>query len=266
MVAFHSRIFRGETTHKRLGPAEHAFTYPMTFFAFDLGELEHLAAALPGLTHNRPGLLSLRDSDFLDGDHAPIPTQLDRYLPAEAPGERTLLVSSPRYLGYAFNPVNFHLRLRGRELRGAVAEVNNTFGDRHVYPLTALDREAADTWTARRPKDFHVSPFNNMAGEYRFTFRVTPDKLFLGVDLHRDGACVMRTWLQGKGHPLTAKNIRRYALLHPFDTALNSLPRILWQAAVLHYKKRMQVHPRPSPESPHTLVDRDRPRDAGTVI
>jgi len=266
MVNLRSRIFRGETTHKRLGPVPHAFTYPMTFFAFDPAEFERLDSAFAGFHHNRPGLLSLRDADFLDGEKRPIDEQLDRYLPKKEADERTLLVTSPRYLGYAFNPVNFHLRLRGDELLAAVAEVNNTFGDRHVYPLTDLRQDTSDTWTARSPKDFHVSPFNNMAGEYRFTFRIASDELFLGVDLHRDGACVMQTWLQGKGHPLTAGNLRRYALLHPFDTALNSFPRILWQAGVLHYKKRMQVYPRPSPESPHTVINRDRPRDAGNVI
>ncbi len=265
-MKLHSKIYRGEVTHARLGPRAHAFTYPMTFFAFDLAELPALARSLPCFAHNAPQLLRLDDRDYLDGGAAPIERRLERFIPPVGPGERTLLVTSPRYLGYAFNPVNFHLRLAGDELRAAVAEVNNTFGDRHVYPLRTLAREGARTWTARCPKDFHVSPFNDLAGHYHFTFRVEPDELFLGVDLHREGSCVMKTWMQGRAHPLTAAKILRHALLHPFDTALNSMPRILWQAALLHYRKRLPVFRRPPPVSPHTLVDRDQPKDPGVVV
>jgi len=263
-----SKIHRGEVTHERLGPERHAFTYPVTFFAFDLDEIDHLPAHSRLFGRNRTtAVLSLRNSDYLKGEDRPIAGQLDNFLPPQEAGERTLLVTSPRYLGYAFNPVNFYLRMQGGTLRAAVAEVNNTFGDRHVYPLTTLaPGPAKNTWTARCPKEFHVSPFNNRVGEYHFTFRVTETELFLGVDLHRDGNCVMKTWIAGRGHTLTNRAILRHAFLHPFDTALNSMPRILWQAAVLHYRKRMKVYRRPRPASSHTLIDRDHPVDSGIVL
>lgn len=261
----HSKLYRGEVVHERLGPRRHAFKYPMTFFGFDLGELPRLGQTVRLFGYNKARPLRISDSDFLRGAKTPILEQLDEFLPAEQAGQRTVLISSPRYFGYAFNPVNFHLRMEGGRLLCAVAEVNNTFGDRHVYPLIDLEAVGPSHWTARCPKDFHVSPFNNQSGEYRFTFRIEPDSIFLGVDLHRGGDCVMKTWIQGRGQPLSGRAIFKYACLHPFDTALNSFPRILWQAAVLYYKKKMIVYKRPSPESPHTLIDRDRrshPRDS----
>jgi DUF1365 family protein len=253
----HSQIYRGQVVHERLSPQRHTFSYPMTFFGFDLAELPQLnrQASIFGYNEARP--LRINDRDYLHGKSEPILQQLDALLPPEAAGQRTLLISSPRYFGYAFNPVNFHLRMQGERLLCAVAEVNNTFGDRHVYALPELKSAGAHSWTARRPKDFHVSPFNDMAGEYHFTFRIEADEIFLGVDLYRAGTCVMKTWIQGKAQPLTNGNIARYALLHPFDTALNSMPRIIWQAAVLYYKKRMKVFKRPSPQSTDTLVDGD---------
>lgn len=254
----HSRIYRGEVVHERQLPRRHAFKYPMTFFGFDLKELNSLSEAVGVFGHNRSRPLQVRDRDFLRGERRPILEQLDAYLPAETDGQHTLLISSPRYLGYAFNPVNFHLRMKGERLLCAVAEVNNTFGDRHVYPLLELEAIGSHTWTARCPKDFHVSPFNNMQGDYVFTFRIEPDSIFLGIDLERDGACVMKTWLSGRARPLKNRSILRYACLHPLDTALNSFPRILWQAAVLYYKKRMAVYQRPSPRSDYTLIDRDK--------
>ena len=88
---------------------------------------------------------------------------------------------------------------------------------------------------------------------------MTAGELYLGVDLHREGACVLRTWIQGNGHAIHNRAIRRYALYHPWDTALNSLPRIVWQAAVLAYRKQLPVHPRPAPHSTHTVINRDTP-------
>ncbi len=261
-----SQIFRGEVVHERLSPRAHSFSYPMTFFGFDLAELPQLHEQASIFGHNQARPLRLNDSDYLYGDAKPILAQLDALLPPEEPGQRTLLISSPKYFGYAFNPVNFHLRMEGDCLLYAVAEVNNTFGDRHVYPLKDLKKTGTHAWTAHCLKDFHVSPFNDLAGDYHFTFRVETDEIFLGVDLHKGGSCVMRTWIQGQAQPLTNGNILRYAWLHPFDTALNSMPRILWQAALLYYKKRMEVYARPHPSSENTLVDRDVPGGARPVV
>lgn len=253
----HSHIYRGKVTHERMGPVEHAFTYPMTFFGFDLSELSmiHTTSSLFGYNRSRP--LQIRDRDFLRGHERSIEDQLEEFLPPAQENEQTFLISSPRYFGYAFNPVNFYLRLRKGVLTAALAEVNNTFGDRHIYPLPNLTQKSPHFWTARCPKDFHVSPFNNMAGEYHFGFRIEDEEIFLGVDLYRDGACVMKTWIQGKGTELSNASVLKYALLHPFDTALNSMPRIVWQAARLYYQKKMDVYKRPSPESKHTLINRD---------
>jgi len=261
-----SSICRGTVTHERLHPISHTFTYPSTFFAFDLSELDQIDAQTSIFSHNGKNLLSLNDQDYLHGTDIEIHRQLDRLIAPEKDDERTLLISSPRYFGYAFNPVNFHLRMAGIQLLSVVAEVNNTFGDRHVYPLKELTQTANNAWTARCPKAFHVSPFNNMEGDYHFTFAISDTHLFMGVDLHRDGTCVLKTSLEGKPKPITTTAIFKYALLHPFDTALNSMPRILWQAALLHYKKHLQVYTRPSPVSENTLIDRDEKNRPTTVI
>tara|TARA_X000000368_G_C23026774_1_gene710603 strand:- start:977 stop:1690 length:714 start_codon:yes stop_codon:yes gene_type:complete len=237
----------------------------MTFFGFDLAELDLIARQTNLFGHNTRALISLKDSDYLRGETKPIEQQLEKFLPPLQTGERTLLVSSPRYFGYAFNPVNFYLRLHNAKLLSAVAEVNNTFGDRHIYPLIQLSEREEDTWTASCAKDFHVSPFNDLSGEYAFTLKVTEDTLHLGVDLHRKGGRVMRTWIQGSGHSISNRSIRSYALFHPFDTALNSMPRIIWQAAILKYRKHLKVYKRPSPESKNTLIDRDKPKKGSNL-
>jgi len=266
-MGFHSKVVRGTVSHHRLAPSAHRFTYPFTFFIFDIDELAKLDRHSLCFAHNHFSILSLHDRNYLQRTDQDLEAQLAHYLSPKGANERTLLVTSPQYFGYAFNPVNFHLRMDGTQLKSAVVEVNNTFGDTHIYPLDTLEVGPDETtWLARCPKAFHVSPFNDRNGEYRFTFRITAESIFLGVDLYRENECVMQTYQKGELRELTTANLLKYALLHPLDTAINSMPRILWQAALLYYKRKLDIYPRPKPDSVQTLVDRDHPEPQRPVI
>lgn len=265
-MRYNSKLFRGEVVHERLVPEQHRFSYPMTFFGFDLNELPLLGESLKLFGYNQAGVLSLWDKDYLRGRSDPIGQQLAEFLPPCGEGEYTLLITSPKYFGYAFNPVNFHLRIANGTLIAVVAEVNNTFGDRHLYPLTDLEKTGEHTWIAQCAKDFHVSPFNDLEGAYHFSFCIENKSIFLGVDLHKDGQVVMKTWLSGKAHDLSTKRVLVHALAHPWDTAVNSLPRIVWQAALLFYKRKLVVFRRPKPYSPFTVIDRDMPEGERPVV
>ena len=108
----HSQIFRGKVVHERMGPRRHKFSYPMTFFSFELRELSQISENACVFGYNKMRPLRINDSDYLQGSSKSILEQLDTILPKEEPGQHTLLISSPRYFGYAFNPVNFHLRMK----------------------------------------------------------------------------------------------------------------------------------------------------------
>jgi DUF1365 family protein len=261
MELLNSKIFRGQVFHERLYPKRNVFTYPITFFAFDPKELPYLAHNSLLFGHNAFRPLSLYDTDYLSGQAQPIHKQMDAIFPSTNE-EEYLLVTCPRFLGLAFNPVNFHFRLKDDQLQAAIAEVNNTFRDRHIYPLHAFKNPTPNTWLSEAPKKFHVSPFNDLTGKYNFSFKIEPDSLDLGVDLHREGRCVMKTALTGEGHPITTANLWKYFLLNPADTALNSFPRILWQAAKIAYRSKLPIYKRPIPEDSNTLLrneDRDTP-------
>jgi hypothetical protein len=76
----------------------------------------------------------------------------------------------PRVLGYVFNPVSFWL-VHDREgvLRALLAEVNNTFGQRHQYVLTAPNLGPLEPNVRLGcQKVFHVSPFCDVQGSYQF--------------------------------------------------------------------------------------------------
>lgn len=258
-----SQILRGYVEHARLHPVQHRFRNAVTFYALDLDELEDLDRHVPDFAHNRFATLSLRDRDYLHPDPRAIREKLQPWIDKLAlPHEtaRITLVTSLRWFGRVFNPVSFYLLEEDEgEIHGMIAEVNNTFGDRHVYPVRMEKNESTPLREGEHSKEFHVSPFNNMSGRYRFTFRRSGDELYIGVDLYRDGQKIIETWIEGTAAPLTQGEIC-HERRHHFFRAWLTLPRIVWQAAFLKFQHRLPVYTRPEPEHPHTLLSRKQPR------
>jgi hypothetical protein len=91
-------------------------------------------------------------------------------------------------LGYVFNPVSFWL-VYDREgvLRALLAEVNNTFGQRHQYVLTAPNLGPIDPNVKLGcQKVFHVSPFCNVQGSYQFELDERAGQPRLAIDYFDD--------------------------------------------------------------------------------
>jgi uncharacterized protein len=147
------------------------------------------------------------------------------------------LVTIPRVLGFAFNPVSFWLCFdRARALRVVIAEVNNTFGERHFYfcahadhrPIAPADRLMAD-------KVFHVSPFMKIEGHYLFTFSASPKNLGVRIDLHDKDGLMLTTSLAGLREPLSNRRLALAFFLNPF-LMLKVLGLIHYQALRLWAK------------------------------
>ena len=251
-----SRIYVGEVAHARHEPVQHAFAYPVYFYVFDLDELPALDREVRGFGYNRFSLVSLRDADYLQGPGS-IRQRLMAYLKARGCDDdiaRVELVTMARFLNYVFVPVSFYYAYRADgSLRCAVAEVNNTFSERHVYILDQpLSQPGAYPAQFRHDKEFHVSPFNDMEGAYEFSLSRLGDEADIGVDLHRNGVKTVSTRLTGKAVPLTTENLRSVVRRYPLTAALN-LPRIVWEAGKLYYRKRLPVFTKPHPSSPMTI-------------
>ncbi|MCE9614497.1 MAG: DUF1365 family protein [Lentisphaerae bacterium] len=257
---FRSAIFDGSVFHRRLAPVDHRFEYPVHVLALDLDELPQLPRSVRGFGHNRVLPVAIHDRDYLDGAPAPIAPRLRAQLAqagVAAPPARLVLVTAARLWHYVFNPVSFYLGFDADDqLSCALAEVNNTFGDRHLYVLPRLEPGASPgSFIASVPKQFHVSPFNDLQGSYHFSFSFSADALDIRVDLHRGGQAVFCSRLYGRGTPLSTRSLWRTVGRRPWVNAL-TFPRILAQAAWLHYQKKLPVFARPEPTSPHTVIRR----------
>jgi DUF1365 family protein len=256
-------IGTGEVRHTRLRPARNRFAYPTYFLMLPLRSLRAQPSA--ALARNRFGLISFHDRDHGDG-RADSLAWLEELLAREgvhdADGE-VWLHCYPRVIGFTFKPVSFwYCHRADQSLTAIVVEVNNTFGERHCYllqgPELAFGRELA----AR--KVFHVSPFCDVAGSYRFRFMrtdlapasTTPSawvgRTVARIDHHDDAGALIQTSVSGRLQPLTEQRIRAAFFGMPLMT-LGVIGRIHWQAMRL-WAKRVPFFRKPVP--PQSFVTR----------
>jgi cyclopropane-fatty-acyl-phospholipid synthase len=243
-----SRIYNGKVMHARRTPFEHQFSYPYCFYAIDLDELETLQQTVKGFGHNRWRPVALMDSDYLN-ESGTIREQLAAYTEVND-GDRIILITVARFLANVFRPVSFYYVLtENGSPKAMIAEVNNTFGERHLY---AMKTEGSFPLQCSHAKAFHVSPFNNMEGHYEFIFSEPGDDINIDIKLIREGEVVLDASMWGKGLPLNSRNLWSIIAKHPFNAAA-TMPRILWQAGKLYFHKRLRVYKKPAPSSPMTI-------------
>ena len=246
-----AQLGRGVVRHRRLSPRQHAFEYPTYFLMLPLRSMRLGPSA--GLPRNRFGLLSFYDRDHGDG-RADALAWLDELLASEgitdASGE-VWLHTYPRVLGYAFKPVSFwHCQRADGSLAAIVAEVNNTFGERHAYLLSG--RALAYGREVQAQKVFHVSPFCAVQGQYRFRFMHTATRTVARVDHDDEQGPLLQTSVSGHLQPLTAQAVRAAFFGMPLMT-LGVILRIHWQALRL-WLKHVPYFGKPTP--PQALVSR----------
>lgn len=243
----------GHTWHGRKGEIENAFRYGVDYVLLDAEQAQD-APALFG--RNRGNLTSVWDSDHggppKQGRGAPWVRDVLAANGIEAPA-RIDLLTQPRVLGHVFNPVSFWLCHDAEGgLRVVIAEVTNTFGDRHSYLVHRDDLEPIrpdDRMRAR--KVMHVSPFQPVEGGYEFRFDIRPDRIGIWIDYTGGNGGVIAT-LVGSRQPLTNAGILRGALRRPFGSR-RVLALIHWQALKLWWKGAAY---RPRPEPPVEEVSR----------
>ena len=243
-------IGRGRVWHQRLRPSAHSFAYPTYFLLLPMRQWRAQGSAVP---RKRFGWITFADQDHGEGG-ADALAWMEALLTQEgihdADGE-IWLQTYPRVLGFAFKPVSFWYAHRADgSLAAIVAEVNNTFGERHCYLLRHPDMQWHDELEAS--KVFHVSPFCEVSGRYRFQFSRTDHHLTARVNLHDDQGPLIQTCLSGELHPFTTSEVQRTFWGMPLMT-LGVVLRIHWHALKLLLKRVPFFH---KPAAPERFVTR----------
>jgi uncharacterized protein len=238
---------RGETFHGRKGAVANSFRYGVDYVLLDPD-----TATGPGLfSRNRGNLTSLHDADHggVPGQGRGVAWAREVLRDHQITPARILLLAQPRVLGHVFNPVSFWL---AEDAKGAliavIAEVTNTYGDRHSYLCAHPDgAPIGRDQTLAAAKIFYVSPFQPVEGQYAFRFDIRPDRIGIWIDYTTEAGGVF-TNLIGPRTGLTNGAIIMACLRRPFGSR-RVLALIHWQALKLAIKgAKFRTRPAPPEE------------------
>ncbi len=227
------RLWSGQTLHKRFVPFERTFRYQLALIDIDIDRLAEAGRMSRIFTVNKPGLFSFYEKDHGGENSAGgLRAWADNLF--ESAGINLLcgmvrLVTFPRHFFYKFAPLSLWYGYgRDGELKGVIYEVRNTFGERHCYVAAVGGTRSVHS----SDKRFHVSPFFDVSGQYRFTLREPDSTLDVVVENMKDGARIHLANIKARGLEATSVNLMQLALRNPLST-LGVTVAIHWQALML---------------------------------
>ncbi len=251
-------LYVGSVMHRRLRPQPHRLRYRVFSLFVDIDAL-HQLDRLRLFSLNRFNLFGLHPRDYVAGASDDLRAEVEKVLRAggvEIDGGPIRLLTMPRILGYAFNPLSiFFSYRRDGALNAVLYEVNNTFGERHSY-LFPVDAPAPGPLRHCCEKEFYVSPFIDMAMRYSFRMRA-PDEVFaLSIEVGDAQGALLHATHSMKRVELTDGALLRVFLTHPLLT-LKVILGIHYEALRLWLKgARLHVRP-PPPQQPVTVIPRN---------
>jgi len=243
----------GRVMHVRMRPFVHRFAYRVFCLRLRIDNMpavDKLGSWLFGVERARPVSFYARDHGARDGSDLMAWLE-NRLLEANLHLELgcVWLQCFPRVFGYVFNPVSFwFIYDKQGALRAILAEVNNTFGQRHQYLLTASEQGpiTADT-VLKCDKVFHVSPFFPVSGEYAFNVKQARGVDHMAIDYFdpvNDLTPVLRTALIVHRSSFSTRSLLKALLSMPMMT-LGVMLRIHLQALKL-WRRGAKYHPIPA--------------------
>jgi len=226
----------GTVSHHRVGPVRHGFRHAVYQWLVDLD-------ALPAQPWWLRPFCTFRSRDHLGDPHRDLKTNVERFLAQRGirlgPGARVLMLANARVLGHVFDPLTVYWCLdRDEALVCVVAEVHNTYGERHTYLLEpdAYGRAVAD-------KEFYVSPFNDVTGRYEMRFTLEPERVATSIALRRGGEVVFSASLNGRPTPATRAAVVRQIMTKPLMP--QRVSALIRAHGILLWARRLPVVRRP---------------------
>ncbi len=226
-------LYPSRVMHRRLVAPLYRFVYKVFYILWDIDRIDEAVRPLRLLSHNRFNVLSFHDRDHGAKQAGQLRAWAESVLREggiELAGGRIRLLAFPRLFGYAFNPISmWYCEHADGNLRAVIAEVRNTFGETHSYLLASDGRDRPYEQVHEKEKCFHVSPFFDLVGRYRFTLDEPGERYRVAIHETREGAPLLDATLAGERVALSDATILRQVLAMPLMT-LKVVAGIHWEA------------------------------------
>lgn len=242
-------LYPSRVMHRRLVAPLYRFVYHVFYVLWDIDRIDEALRPLRLFSRNRFNVLSFHDRDHgaqQPGRLRAWAEDLLRGAGLAPDGGRIRLLAFPRLFGFAFNPISIWYcdRADGR-LLAIIAEVRNTFGERHSYVLASDGREQPYEQMHEKTKRFHVSPFFDLVGLYRFRFEAPGERYRVVIHETRDGTPILDATLAGERRALTDAAILAQVARMPLMT-VKVVAGIHWEALKI-WLRGARFHKKPAP-------------------
>ncbi len=236
-----SALYEVSITHVRAAPVRHDVRHDSYLWFVDLDDLP---------SH---GLLArFRSRDHVGDPERSLRQNVEDYLAEhgiELHGGRITMLTSARSLGYVFNPLTLYWCHDPQgTVVAVVAEVHNTYQQRHRYLLRTDDAGRVDT-----EKEFFVSPFYPVDGSYRMSLPEPGERLAVTITLHRPDDTPFTASVRGVRRPATRRAVLSTAARHPFETWL--VRGLITAHGLRLWRKGLPIQPR-TKDPDMTIADR----------
>ena len=223
-------LYKAKIFHKRFFPRVNKFAYSGFYMKFSLEKIKELDSLL--FSVNKFNLFSFYEKDHGYKDGSSLEIWAKDIL--EKAGIKNffgnfVLQTFPRIIGYVFNPVCFWYCYDEDKLIAIICAVNNTFGESHNYVIKLEEDKTSYTL----PKEFHVSPFYDINGKYKFDFSKNNN---VKIDYYFDKRLQLCTGINGIEIPWNDLNLLKIFIQHPLFTVFVII-LIHYQALKLFFKK-----------------------------
>ena len=201
-------LVAGHVTHHRSERMRRSFRHGVYQWLVDLDALPEKPWYLQPFT-------SFSAADHLGDPTRSIKANVVSYLSVNGitlgGSSRVVMLANARVLGHVFDPLSVFWCFDAQTaLVCIVAEVHNTYGERHVY-LLRPDTSGAAT----ADKSLHVSPFFDVSGRYDLRFELSPETVSSTVILSREGKVAFTATFRGRPRRATRMAVMGQVIRKP---------------------------------------------------
>jgi DUF1365 family protein len=254
-------LLQGEIMHRRFSPRKNSFKYKSVYISFPISQIDKLKKTLFSI--GKFNLFSLAPKNFGDGKSSNLTDWITHLLLENNINDiqDIVLVTHPKVLGYAFNPVSFWLCFdEKKQLLCVLSEVTNTCGQKHNYLCFKNNSQPIhSTDWLQAQKAFYVSPFLQIEGEYKFRFEYNDKGVNFFINYFVEDKLMLSTYLRCQFQEFTNTNLLVSFFKIPFFTLKTTL-LIHYQALKL-YSKSIKYTKCPPPLKNKLTIGIDEKKD-----